>query len=158
MLRGAPLAGHGNLPRRNSTLGNRQSPVWSKVLTGEPDAVIPQVRFGRGSGSNPLLPHPSSNCIVTAQGYSFRPVSVPPIDHRLVPGVGHPQGDGAAAPRPWLLTAQEIEPEPPFYPSLQPAPNESFSKPPFRSYLTNSSDCLSSNHSGRPPEWGKPVF
>jgi hypothetical protein len=46
------------LPRRNSTLGNRQSPVWSKVLTGEPDAVIPPVRFGRGSGSNPLLPHP----------------------------------------------------------------------------------------------------
>ena len=53
LCRAGPL-----LPRRSPRLGTRQSPVWSKVPTGEPDAVIPQVRFGRGSGSNPLLPHP----------------------------------------------------------------------------------------------------
>jgi len=39
----------------SQSLGNHQSPIWSKPLTGEPDAGDLQVRFGGGSETNQCL-------------------------------------------------------------------------------------------------------
>jgi RNA-directed DNA polymerase len=43
------------LPAGGQSHGNHQSPIWSKPLTGEPDAGDPPVRFGGGSGTNQCL-------------------------------------------------------------------------------------------------------
>jgi hypothetical protein len=43
------------LPAGSQSLGNHQSPIWSKPLNGEPDAGDPQVRFGGGSETNQCL-------------------------------------------------------------------------------------------------------
>ena len=43
------------LPAGSQSVGNHQSPIWSKLLTREPDAGDPQVRFGGGSETNQCL-------------------------------------------------------------------------------------------------------
>ena len=70
------------LPAGCPGIGNRQSPLWSKPLTGEPDAGDPPVRFGGGGGAmrRPYL-------------YRLSPASAErdcPLEHAT--GEVHPEG------------------------------------------------------------------